>query len=139
MPTLDKKQDQKRKNEVVFRDEMQSCKPSLADLIDPDQPPVLSGSVFLVKQLMAEIKKLRQSQGLTLEAVATLSGIDIAMLSRLETGKMLNPTMETIYRIAMAVGKEPSIALGEIRNKQAYSVKEQAKVREALKQPGKLK
>ena len=139
MPTLDKKQDQKRKDEVAFREAMQSRKPSLADLIDPDQPPVLSGSVFLIKQLMAEIKKLRQSQGLTLEAVATLSGIDIAMLSRLETGKILNPTMETIYRIAMAVGKEPTIALGEIRNKQAYSVKEQTKVREALKRPSKLK
>ena len=139
MPTLDKKQDQKRKDEVAFREAMQSRKPSLADLIDPDQPPVLSGSVFLIKQLMAEIKKLRQSQGLTLEAVATLSGIDIAMLSRLETGKILNPTMETIYRIAMAVGKEPTIALGEIRNKQAYSVMEQTKVREALKRPSKLK
>ncbi len=118
---------------------MQQRKPSVSELIDPDHPPALGGSVFIVKQLMAEIKKLRQSQGLTLEAVATLSGIDIAMLSRLETGKMLNPTMETIYRIAMAVGKEPVITLGEIQNKQAYSVKEQAKVREALKQPQKLK
>jgi hypothetical protein len=139
MPTLDKKQDQKRKNEVAFREEIQTRKPSLAELIDPDQAPVLSGSVFIVKQLMAEIKKLRQSQGLTLEAVSTLSGIDIAMLSRLETGKMLNPTMETIYRIATAVGKEPAITWGEIKNKEAYSVKEQVKVREALKQPGKLK
>ena len=48
--------------------------------------------------------KKRIEDGLTLDDIARESGIDKAYLSRLEKGKVLNPTCETLYRYAAAIG-----------------------------------
>ena len=49
---------------------------------------------------------IRESQGLTLAEVAERMGIDAAALSRLETGKMLNPTIATLHKWAEAFGQK---------------------------------
>jgi transcriptional regulator with XRE-family HTH domain len=54
--------------------------------------------------LLARFKAARESQGLTLAEVAERMGIDAPALSRLETGKMLNPTLATLYKWAEALG-----------------------------------
>jgi DNA-binding XRE family transcriptional regulator len=56
--------------------------------------------------LMARFKALRESQGLTLAEVAESMGIDAPALSRLETGKMLNPTLATLHKWAEALGRK---------------------------------
>ena len=43
--------------------------------------------------------------GMSLGTLAKHSGIDVATLSKLESGKMSNPTLATITRISRALGK----------------------------------
>ncbi len=50
-------------------------------------------------------KRLRQAAGLTLAEVSRRSGIDQPALSRLETGHNRNPTLDTLWRYAAAVGR----------------------------------
>ena len=48
-------------------------------------------SFAAILSLMARFKAVRESQGLTLAEVARRMGIDVPALSRLETGKVLDP------------------------------------------------
>src|ERR1051326_5171604 len=61
--------------------------------------------------LVARFKALRESQGLTLAEVAERMGIDSPALSRLETGKMLNPTLATLHKWAEALGQKLDVQL----------------------------
>ena len=63
------------------------------------------GELMVMHQLMASLKQERERQGLTLAALAQRSGIDQAALSKLETGSHANPTLATLYRIALALDK----------------------------------
>jgi DNA-binding phage protein len=64
------------------------------------------GELIALHKVMASLKKERENQGLTLAVLSERSGIDQAALSRLETGHHGNPTLDTIFRIALALGKE---------------------------------
>jgi DNA-binding XRE family transcriptional regulator len=63
------------------------------------------GELMAIHQVMASLKRERERQGLTLADVSERSGIDQAALSKLETGAHANPTLQTLYRIALALGK----------------------------------
>src|SRR5260370_13952021 len=63
------------------------------------------GELIFLHQVMASLKKERERQGLTLAHLSDRTGIDQAALSKLETGSNGNPTLETLYRIALALGK----------------------------------
>jgi DNA-binding XRE family transcriptional regulator len=63
-------------------------------------------SFAAILTLMARFKAVRESQGLTLAEVAERMGVDAPALSRLETGKMLNPTLATLYKWAEALGQK---------------------------------
>jgi DNA-binding XRE family transcriptional regulator len=63
-------------------------------------------SFTAILQLGARFKAIRESQGLTLAEVAQRMGIDPPALSRLETGKMLNPTLATLHKWADALGQK---------------------------------
>src|SRR5437763_8407107 len=64
------------------------------------------GQLLLLHRLTAELRRERERQGLTLAGLAGRTGIDEAALSRLETGRHGNPTVDTLYRVAAALGKE---------------------------------
>lgn len=89
------------------RDRYQREKPSpeklLAEGGHKDFVPL--GELMVLHQVMGSLKKERERQGLTLADVSKRSGIDQAALSKLETGSHANPTLETLYRIALALGK----------------------------------
>jgi DNA-binding XRE family transcriptional regulator len=68
-------------------------------------------SFAAILQLAAQFKSLRESQGLTLAETAERMGIDPPALSRLETGKMLNPTLATLHKWAESLGKRLDVAL----------------------------
>jgi DNA-binding XRE family transcriptional regulator len=68
-------------------------------------------SFAAILTLMARFKAIRESQGLTLVEVAERMEIDAPALSRLETGKMLNPTLATLYKWAEALGQKLDIEL----------------------------
>ena len=54
--------------------------------------------------VIARLKRERQRRGLSLADVSERSGMDKGMLSRLENGKLLNPTLATLWRYAEAIG-----------------------------------
>ncbi len=68
--------------------------------------PFKSGAYFAVRKLIHELKQARQTAGLSLAAVSKRSGMDQATISRLENGKKPNPTVDTLWRYAHAVGKQ---------------------------------
>ena len=69
-------------------------------------------SFTAILNLMSRFKAVRESQGMTLTEVATRMGIDPPALSRLETGKMLNPTIATLLKWAEALGQKLEVDLG---------------------------
>ena len=75
-----------------------------------------SQSFAATLNLVARFKTARESQGLTLVELAERMGIDAPALSRLETGKMLNPTLATLHKWAEALGHRLDIVLAPARN-----------------------
>ncbi len=61
--------------------------------------------VGLLAMLLA-LKKHREAKGLSLADVAERCGMDRSAVSRLENGVYLNPTLDTLYRYAAAIGAE---------------------------------
>lgn len=64
-----------------------------------------------ILRLLAQFKSVRESQGRTLAEVAERMGIDAPALSRLETGKILNPTLATLHKWAEALGQKLDVDL----------------------------
>jgi ribosome-binding protein aMBF1 (putative translation factor) len=90
-----------------IREKFQKEKPSLDDLLatgDYDGP-VPQGAYLELRRLMHILRKERERQGLSLTDIAERTGMDKAALSRLETGKQINPTIDTLWRYAHAVGR----------------------------------
>jgi DNA-binding XRE family transcriptional regulator len=68
--------------------------------------PIKSGAYFQVRLLIRELKQVRERAGLTLAVVSKRTGMDQATLSRLENGRQPNPTVDTLWRYARAVGRQ---------------------------------
>jgi transcriptional regulator with XRE-family HTH domain len=66
--------------------------------------PVQAGAYWEVRRVMAELKAERERQGLTLAQLADRSGLDKGAISKLETGRQVNPTVDTLSRIATGLG-----------------------------------
>src|SRR5687767_14427904 len=96
-----------------LRERLQSEKPTPEDLIARSGVHVLQGQVLLLFRVGHWLREERTRQGLSLAELATKTGIDEASLSRLETGRNLNPTVDTLYRVGMALGKEMTLGFGE--------------------------
>ncbi len=100
---------EERVREQALRVKLQKERPSLDDLIrsgecDPDAVMTM-GMYFDVQRALAALKRERQRSGLSITDVAKQSGLDRAVVSRLENGKQDNPTVATLMRYAAAVGK----------------------------------
>jgi DNA-binding XRE family transcriptional regulator len=98
-----------RVREKALREKLQKEKPSLADLIragecDPDAVMTM-GMYFDVQKALQALKRERDQCGLSIGDVAQRSGLDRAVISRLENGKQDNPTVATLMRYAAAIGK----------------------------------
>ena len=98
-----------RVREQQLRDKLQKERPSLEDLLrcgacDPDAVMTM-GMYFDVQQALQALKRERERGGLSIGDVAERSGLDRAVVSRLENGKQENPTVATLMRYAAAVGK----------------------------------
>jgi ribosome-binding protein aMBF1 (putative translation factor) len=74
---------------------------------------IASTDVVELMRFVAAVRRARESQGLTPEAVAERVGMDVTAYARLESGNMLNPTLSSLFRIARAVGKHLSIGLSD--------------------------
>jgi DNA-binding Xre family transcriptional regulator len=92
----------------AVRDRYQREKPSPEEALAQSGHESLAplGEVILLHHILALLKRERERQKLTLAQLEERTGISQAALSRLETGKAANPTLDTIYRISAALGKE---------------------------------
>jgi DNA-binding XRE family transcriptional regulator len=95
------------------RADFQATKPSLDDLVASGdyQGPHRHGDVMAFLSAIATLKRRRDELGLSLADVSERSGLDKGMISRLETGKVLNPTISTLWRYAEALGMKVGLSV----------------------------
>ncbi len=86
-------------------------RPDPEELMHSGEPegPYRQGNITALLTGIAELKRRREERGLSLADVSERSGPDRGMLSRLENGKILNPTMATLWRYADAIGAQVSL------------------------------
>lgn len=99
----------------AIRERFQADRPTHDDLIASGEyegpiPPDALVSYFAA---MAKLKGERQRQGLTLADISDRSGLDVGLLSRLENGKVVNPTLATLWRYADALGRTVTLDVGD--------------------------
>jgi len=104
---------EKEAAERVLRERFQKERPSLQDLVESgDVPQVLTMGVYWeLRKTFAVLKVLREAQGLSITDLAERTGMDRAMISRLENGQLDNPTIATMSRYAKALGKRVVVSL----------------------------
>jgi DNA-binding XRE family transcriptional regulator len=66
------------------------------------------------QDLLRDLKAAREAAALTLADVSARCGIDQPALSRLENGHIPNPTLDTLWRYAAAVGKRLVLSAEDI-------------------------
>ena len=64
-----------------------------------------------LRMLAAQLRRLRDEQGLSLTDVSERSGMTRAAISRLENGWNNNPTVDTLFRYAAAVGARLALSI----------------------------
>jgi predicted transcriptional regulator len=100
------REQQKQLDEI--RDRFQRERPGMEDLLaSGDATEAVSQGEYLdLRVMLAKLKKHREGQGLSLTDVAGRCGMDRSAISRLENGVYVNPTVDTLYRYAQAVGAD---------------------------------
>jgi transcriptional regulator with XRE-family HTH domain len=71
---------------------------------------------FPAQDLLRQLKESRRAAGLTLADVSSRCGIDQPALCRLENGHTRNPTLDTLWRYAAAVGRRLVLSVEEIES-----------------------
>ena len=99
--------------ELALRQRFLQEKPSLQDLVERGDigQVVTMGEYWELCKTFAGLKALREQQGLSLSVLAERTGMDRAMISRLENGQIDNPTIATVARYAKALGKRVVVSL----------------------------
>jgi transcriptional regulator with XRE-family HTH domain len=64
-----------------------------------------------LRLLTAQLRRLREQQGLSLTDVSERSGMTRAAISRLENGWNLSRTLDTLFRYASAVGAHVALSV----------------------------
>src|SRR5260370_263377 len=84
--------------EQAIRKRFQDEKPSLQDLVEcGDVTQVFSmGEYWELRKTFAALRDLREKKGISISDMAERTGMDRAMISRLETGHVDNPTIATM-------------------------------------------
>jgi len=104
---IERTPEQQRELEEI-RERFQQKRPGLEELLATgDAVDVVSQGEYMdLRAMLAALKKSREQRGMSLTDVANQSGMDRAAISRLENGVYANPTVDTLYRYAQAIGAE---------------------------------
>jgi DNA-binding XRE family transcriptional regulator len=102
----------------AIRDMFRNWHPSPEELIASGEAANfnLQGEYRELRPFVQEIKRAREAAGLTLAEVSRRCGIDQPALSRLENGHNKNPTLDTLWRYAAAVGRRLFLTTEAIRD-----------------------
>lgn len=74
----------------------------IRELVEQEFPPAAPDERLL--ELLATLRTERERQGLSLADVSERTGMDRGQISKLETGKVVNPTVGTLRALAHALG-----------------------------------
>ena len=85
----------------------------------PPAPGSPAAVAVELRALLRELRKAREAQGLSLAAVARRCGMDRTAVCRLEMGRQPNPTVDTLYRYAAALGKRLGWVVEEVSGEKA--------------------
>jgi ribosome-binding protein aMBF1 (putative translation factor) len=96
-----------KKSIKEVRARFQREKPTAEQLVAAGdmEPPVSQATFLAVWQAVDALKKARLEAGLSLSQLASRAKLDKATLSRLEAGVHINPTIDTLSRYALALGR----------------------------------
>ena len=110
--------DEQRARHRAIRDMFRDWHPSPEELIASGEGAsfALQGEYRELRPFVEAIKRAREAAGLTLADVSRRCGIDQPALSRLETGHNKNPTLDTLWRYAAAVGRRLVLTTETIRD-----------------------
>jgi DNA-binding XRE family transcriptional regulator len=99
--------DQKAAIKAIRAREMQE-QPGPDELIDRGEIDELvpHAQYLELRALTSRMRRLREQQGLSLTDLSEKVGMTRAAISRLENGWNLNPTLETLFRYAEAIGAD---------------------------------
>ena len=92
-------------------DEIPAPAEDRARVVDRDDLPpdgsgddVVTGGMAMANHaLVVRLKARRESMGLTIEDVARRSRLSIVTVGKLESHRIINPTLDTLFRHAMAL------------------------------------
>jgi helix-turn-helix protein len=90
-----------RRKHTKIEEEFLSARMRLGDV--KRRPSVPLGAYQMLQEAIVFLRKKRVEAHLSLDAVAEASGLDKAYLSRLENGKVINPTVDSLFRYASAI------------------------------------
>jgi DNA-binding XRE family transcriptional regulator len=107
-----------RARHQAIREKFRNWHPSPEELIATGEGGNfdLHGEYRELRPLVEEIKRAREEVGLTLAEVSRRCGIDQPALSRLENGHNKNPTLDTLWRYAAALGRRLILTTEAIRD-----------------------
>jgi transcriptional regulator with XRE-family HTH domain len=81
------------------------------------------------------LRHIRLEKGLTVEAVATATGLDKGFLSRLERGTK-RPSVETVLRLSAALQVSVGLLFGEQTTDEAVQISRAARRNRSMEEPG---
>jgi DNA-binding XRE family transcriptional regulator len=99
----------------AIRDRSKKERPGPDELIDQGEIDELvpQAQYIELRALMVRLRETRERMGLSLTDLSERTGLTRAAISRLENGWNLNPTLETLYRYADALGVGLKFAVDE--------------------------
>jgi hypothetical protein len=114
-----------RARHQAIRDMFRDWHPSPEELIASGEGANfdLHGEYRELLPFVETIKRAREAAGLTLSEVSRRCGIDQPALSRLENGHNKNPTLDTLWRYAAAVGRRLVLTTDAIRDTRSGKAK----------------
>jgi len=109
---------EQRDQHRAIRDTFRDWHPGPEELISSGEAARLGLDVIYspAPDLLRNLKMAREAAGLTLADVSARCGIDQPALSRLENGHTHNPTVDTLWRYAAAVGKRLMLSAEDIHD-----------------------
>ncbi len=112
---------EQRAQHQAIRDTFRDWHPGPEELIASGEAARLGLDVvhFPAEELLRQLKASREAAGLTLADVSARCGIDQPALSRLENGLTRNPTLDTLWRYAAAVGKRLVLSAEDVQDTRA--------------------
>jgi DNA-binding XRE family transcriptional regulator len=113
-----KRTPEQRGQHQAIREAFRSWHPGPEELIASGEAARLGLDVVHspAQDLLRQLKKSREAAGLTLADISARCGIDQPALSRLENGHTQNPTLDTIWRYAAALGKRLVLFADDIQD-----------------------